>query len=409
VASLQKRGKQYYVRLRDETGRQRSVKAGPDKSVANQIKRDLESKIAKLKAGVLDPREADAMDAERVPISRHVADYIQNLEAKGYVPEHVENVRKRLGWFLEETTITRLSQLRPSLADSALATLRDSGRSDQTVSHYATCWKSFTKWAWKDRRTRTDLLADLEPPKVVTTSKRSALPGESTARLIETTRRGPRRRGMTGEDRAWLYTLAAITGLRRKELQSLVPESFSLDGNPAVVSLPGRDTKNSDEAIQPLPAHVVPDLRSWLANKGAGLSLWPWVWNTAEMLRSDLKAAGIDGEAYCFHSLRHTYVSAIVQCGGSVKDSMELARHHDADLTFNRYAHSRLSDLSQVVDRMPDLLDHTAITNGGTTGLNRTTANHRGGSPDEPGVDPLGHDDRLWEPMARRVREDALP
>ena len=31
------------------------------------------------------------------------------------------------------------------------------------------------------------------------------------------------------------------------------------------------------------------------------------------------------------------FVSQIVQCGGSVKDAMELARHHDADPTFGRY------------------------------------------------------------------------
>jgi hypothetical protein len=116
----------WYVRLRDETGRERSIKAGPDKSVANQMKRDLESKIQRIKAGVLDPREADCLDAERVPITQHVADYLQDREARGCVREHLENVRKQLGWFLEETKISRLSQLRranhslkiPSLAKS---------------------------------------------------------------------------------------------------------------------------------------------------------------------------------------------------------------------------------------------------------------------------------------------------
>lgn len=145
------------------------------------------------------------------------------------------------------------------------------------------------------------MLADLEPPKVVTTAKRAALPPELTARLIESTRLLPRRRSMSGEDRAWLYTLAAITGLRRGELQALTPESFSLEGNPAVVSLPGCDTKNSDDAIQPLPSHVIPALRSWLAGKSVGRPLWPEVQDTALMLRNDLKAAGIAPDAYCFH------------------------------------------------------------------------------------------------------------
>jgi len=254
-------------------------------------------------------------------------------------------------------------------------------------------------WAWKDRRTRTDLLAELEPPKVITTSKRSALTPDQAVRLIATTRTSKSRCRMTGEDRAWLYILAMLTGLRRGELQSLTPESFSLDGNPAVVSLPGLDTKNSDDAIQPLPAHVVPPLRSWLASKPVGRSLWPPERNTALMVRTDLKAAGIAPEAFDFHCLRHSYVSAIVQCGGSVKDSMELARHHDADLTFGRYAHTRLADLSQVVDRLPSLWEdssHTLPTSGVSTGLNGTTLETMKPCPEQSQVDPSGHDDQFW-------------
>ena len=88
---------------------------------------------------------------------------------------------------------------------------------------------------------------------MVTTAERRALTSELAARLIEATRRGPRRRKMTGKDRSWLYALAAITGLRRGELQSLTRESFSLEGSPPVVRLPGADTKNSEDAISPCP------------------------------------------------------------------------------------------------------------------------------------------------------------
>ena len=116
------------------------------------------------------------------------------------------------------------------------------------------------------------------------------------------------------------------------------------------------------------------------------------------MIKADLKAAGIAPEAFDFHCLRHSYVSAIVQCGGSVKDSMELARHHDADLTFNRYAHTGLADLSQVVDRLPSLWDdssHTLPTSGVSTGLNGATPNHRASSPEQSQVDPEGQDERV--------------
>ena len=72
---------------------------------------------------------------------------------------------------------------------------------------------------------------------------------------------------MSGENRSWLYALAAITGLRRGELQSLTPGRFSLEGNPPVVRLLGADTTNGCDAVQPLPAHVVPSLRTWLATR----------------------------------------------------------------------------------------------------------------------------------------------
>ena len=389
MASLRKRNEFRYIRYRDETGKQTERKASRDKSVAKSMMKDLENRVTGIKLGTLDPRDSDAMEAERVPIAEHVADYIGSLDVSAV---HLENVTHRLGWFLEETKIGRLSQLRPSLADSALKVLRDQGLSEQTVQHYAVCWQSFAKWCWRDRRTRTDLLAELKLPKVVTTAERRALTSELAARLIEATRRGPRRRKMTGEDRSWLYALAAITGLRRGELQSLTRESFSLEGSPPVVRLPGADTKNSEDAIQPLPAHVVPSLRSWLAGKSVERSLWPFEPNSAAMLRADLKAAGIEPDGYCFHSLRHTYVSAIVRCGGSVKDSMELAKHHDADLTFNRYAHTRLADLAAVVDRMPDQLSHTLPTSGVSTGLNGTTLQITEPRPEQPRVDPLGHD-----------------
>jgi hypothetical protein len=120
----------------------------------------------------------------------------------------------------------------------------------------------------------------------------------------------------------------------------------------------------------------------------------------AMMIRVDLEAAGIDSEGFDFHCLRHSYVSAIVQCGGSIKDSMELARHHDADLTFNRYAHSRLADLAMIVDRMPDLLYHTGPTDGVSSGPNGTTLETMKPCPERSQVDQSRHEERQGMPIA---------
>ncbi len=118
--------------------------------------------------------------------------------------------------------------------------------------------------------------------------------------------------------------------------------------------------------------------------------------NTAPMIRADLKAAGIPLDAYDLHSPRHCFVSQIVQCGGSVKDSMELARHHDADLTFGRDAHTRHEDLSKVVDRLADLwVFPTPPASAVSEGPHGTTPNRRGSSPERSQVDPSSYTSRF--------------
>jgi hypothetical protein len=187
MASLRKRGANWYVRYRDANGKQTEVKAGP-KGVAQTIANELETKIRRVRLGLLDPREAAYNDPERVHITSHVEDYVQHIEASGRVPEHVVSVRRRLQWFLDESKITRLSQLKPSIATIALKSLRDAGKSDRTVFHYATTIKAFSRWLKQDRRTDGDLLEDLRRPEVVSESRRTALTPEQAARLISVTR-----------------------------------------------------------------------------------------------------------------------------------------------------------------------------------------------------------------------------
>jgi len=80
MASLRKRNEFWYIRYRDETGKQTERKASRDKSVAKSMAKDLENRVTGIKLGTLDPRDSDAMEAERVPIANHVADYIKSLD-----------------------------------------------------------------------------------------------------------------------------------------------------------------------------------------------------------------------------------------------------------------------------------------------------------------------------------------
>ncbi len=73
-----------------------------------------------------------------------------------------------------------------------------------------------------------------------------------------------------------------------------------------------------------------------------------------------------------------------------------------SDDPFPSYDHTRLEDLSRVVDRLPDLwVSRTLPTSAVSEGPNWTTPNHRESSPERSQVDPSGHTDRFQRPTGR--------
>jgi hypothetical protein len=179
-----------------------------------------------------------------------------------------------------------------------------------------------------------------------------------------------------------VYRLALGTGLRAKELRSLTPASFRLDGDEPTVSVSAAHTKRQREDTQPIRGDLAELLHPWLAGRPSDEELFAKLPQaTARMLRSDLKAARAmwiseaktdqdrrereksdfleyrnkGGEVFDFHSTRHTYISAVVVGGASVKTCQELARHSTPTLTIGRYAHTRIHDLRGALDSLPDL------------------------------------------------------
>ena len=135
MASLRKKGK--YGTYESAMKADASERSRPDltESVA-QIKRGLEGKIQRIKAGTLDPREAGAWKRNEFRSASTLKTYVRGLEAKGCVEGHVDGVHTRLTWFLEETKSPGCPNFDPRWLDTALKTLRDAGKSDRTVSHY---------------------------------------------------------------------------------------------------------------------------------------------------------------------------------------------------------------------------------------------------------------------------------
>jgi len=242
--------------------------------------------------------------------------------------------------------------------------LQRQGLSAETRNHYLRAIKNFCNWMVKDGRApenpiKTLSLVNSRPDRRV---NRRALSVDELRRLLESTARGPVRYGMTGPERALLYRLAVETGLRASELRSLRVGDFDLDADPPTVTIQAAYAKNRRTDTLPLRHETARALKRFFANKAPGERAFrvPPNYDTADMFRADLEAAGIpyvdeSGRRADFHALRHTFITNLARSGVHPKVAQTLARHSTITLTLDRYSHTVLTDLSEAVSILPDL------------------------------------------------------
>ncbi len=97
----------------------------------------------------------------------------------------------------------------------------------------------------------------------------------------------------------------------------------------------------------------------------------------------DLKRAGIakrdtDGRTVDLHSLRKTFITAVVQSGVDARTAMELARHSDSRMTLGVYAEPDHRAAIAVIDRTfgrsaGDTLYDPPVTQNGQKGSHQAT------------------------------------
>jgi len=150
---------------------------------------------------------------------------------------------------------------------------------------------------------------------------RRALEVDELRRLLETTRSGPVRFGMTGYERYLCYRVAAETGLRAKELHSLKVVSFDLQNRTLEVS--GEFTKNRRKATAYLRSDTAAELEQLISDKMPQVQVFKVPEKAYEMIKADLSEAGIpyvvDGFYFDFHALRHQTGTLLAAGGGASK------------------------------------------------------------------------------------------
>jgi integrase len=340
----------YRIQYRDENRRIRDVRGFSNLAETKAEAARLEDEVTRIKRGILDPRQRKWQAAEIKPIEQHLADWKADIIARGATAVHAKLLHSRAARVLaacrEGSGVDRISQLDPVDVQGVIKKGLDAGGAHQTAFHYVAACRQFSKWlasAGVDR-SQVDRLASVKKPRVTEFKHaRGEVPAAACIAMINRLEADGARRwrqpgakgNMTATERAWLYRLALATGLRKRALGSLTPESFDLTA--MTVKVEARAAKNGKAHVVPIPDAFASGLTEFLQDKPPGVCLFDIPDVSARMLRHDLAAAGVqlpaDGLARDFHSLRHTALSMLGRAGADLKTVQSVADHSTPTLT----------------------------------------------------------------------------
>jgi integrase len=235
----------------------------------------------------------------------------------------------------------------------------------KTSNHYLQAIKQFSTWMINNRRASESPVQHLKKSRVLQTDKRHprrALEPDKLRRLLEVTRQGPERYGMSGHERYLLYKLAVESGLRRRDLKSLKVSSFDFK-NRTVTAIDAY-SKNRKQSVLPLRKDTADELEHFLAGKLPGVKVFGGRYEqltdkTAKMLRADLSDAGIpyvdDRFFFDFHAQRHQTGTLLAASGVHPKVAQTIMRHSDINLALSRYSHMLTGQEAEAIANLPDL------------------------------------------------------
>ncbi len=325
------------------------------------------------------------------PLTEHVDDWHKALLDKGATRTYADLSKNRVLAILDGTKAAFWHDLDAARVASFLAERRDKGLSIESSNHHVRRIRQFCKWMVANQRATTWPMASLSLMNAKTDRRhdRRALDADELRRLFDAASIGPAVRWMVkeqkhelaGPDRAILYRVAAESGLRLSELGSLTPESFDLDADQPTITVKAAYSKHRREDVQPIRADLAEALKAWLDGKPDGQPVFALPAKMSLAIRSDLRRAKArwiretpdrkerrerrdsdflnyvdsEGRYADFHSLRHSYVTALVKGNVAPRVAQSLARHSTITLTMDRYSHLATGDAAKGLDALPNL------------------------------------------------------
>jgi integrase len=424
----------YIAKYRDGDGLVVEVSTGcREEDAARSVLSKLERRAELVKAEVMTKAEASTADHQGTPLSDHFAAYHEHRTAKGLNAVRIANTKARLGRLASECEFRRLADCSADGLTRWLNRQQAIGMSAGNRNEYRQEFVGFGNWCVESHRlsvnpfsnvpkgdanggkrrqrramTEAELMkllyvARLRP--LAEFGRVSARPDEEDTEANNTP---PKRSNWTkaaltldtieaaaerarkqlfknpdfleklerlGWERALIYKMLLLTGLRRNELASLTVGQLELNRPMPFVVLHAADEKNRQGSTIPLRADLANDLTLWLSDipKPSTLRLRAGVTimdhkrplftvpaGLVRILDRDLDVAGIAkkderGRTIDVHALRTSFGTLLSIGGVAPRTAQAAMRHSTIDLTMNVYTDPKLLDVHGALNSLPSL------------------------------------------------------
>jgi len=321
----------------------------PDREIARKRLREVVLEKQREQEGIIAPKAVRV--AAAAALSGLLAEYEADLRGRGLAEKHVHDTMTRLHRMDKENGWRTLGDVRPDTFVKWRATLTCSAK---TKKEYQISVGAFLNWLVKTERLLVNPLAKLDTVDVRGKQVRTAraFSEQELQRLF----------AIAGKRRL-AYQMLLYTGQRKSEVRALVWADLHLDEAQPYVLFREGTTKDKDKRAVPLRRELAEELRQTkpecvLPTKRVFWFCWP----TYDILRGDLKRAGIErkdalGRVVHFHSFRKTWQTLGVRYGINQRAAQEVLGHSDANLTAKVYTDVPALALHDEIAKLPWISD----------------------------------------------------
>ncbi len=349
----------WYIGYTDHNGKRKTSKGFSDKKETERLAAKLEHDVMLRKKGIIDPEQEKQAEKRNASLVEHLEAFEKSLSKTTI--QHIERTMCRVRRIINDARMKTPADINVESVESVLQKMLENDEiGHKTYNHYVQSMQQFCSWMVPERMYQNPLVGmNKLNTEIDIRHKRRALTLEEFQKLIKSARTsGIDIQCYSGEQRARIYIISYMTGLRRKEIASLTPRSFNLTATPPTVTVEAACSKHRRKDVLPLHHELVVLLKEWLTGD-PNEPLFPKLAKrrTWLMVKLDLKRAGIPYETdegiADFHAAgRHTHITELLRNGTSLPEAMRLARHSDVKMTM-RYTHIGINDQHRAVQNLP--------------------------------------------------------